>query len=116
VLHRFTEDLSRISDEPQWLQVAEATEDAAVKALQETKPEHRLYTNVEFYTATTLYYVGIPIDYYATMFACSRIAGWSAHVMDQFRDNRLIRPRAEYVGPRDRTYIPLQERALEAAS
>lgn len=114
VLHKFAAELSKISGEPPWLKVAEATEDAAVKALKETKPQHRLYTNVEFYTALTLYYVGIPVDYYPTMFACSRIAGWSAHVMDQFRDNRLIRPRAEYIGPKDLTYVPLSERMAKA--
>lgn len=112
-LHKFAEELSRMSEEPNWLRVAEATEDAAIKVLQETKPQHRLYTNVEFYTALTLYYVGIPVDYYPTMFACSRIAGWSAHVLDQFRDNRLIRPRAEYIGPKDLTYVPISERMVK---
>ncbi len=65
---------------------------------------------MEFYTATTLYYVGIPSDYYATMFACSRIAGWTAHLMEQYADNRLIRPRAGYVGPRNKAFVPLAER------
>lgn len=115
VLHQLTQRLSRSAAEPQWLSVAEATERAALAALQEAKPDKRLYTNVEFYTATTLYYVGIPIDYYASMFACSRIAGWCAHSMEQFADNRLIRPRAEYVGPRDQIYLPLAERAVKVA-
>lgn len=116
VLHKFAEELSQISDEPHWLQVAEATEDAAIKVLQEVKPGRRLYTNVEFYTALTLYYAGIAHDYYPTMFACSRIAGWSAHVLDQFRDNRLIRPRAEYIGPKNLTYVPIGERMVKAAA
>ena len=111
VLHRLTRELSALSDEPQWLAIAEATEDAAVALLQKKKPQHRIYTNVEFYTATTLYYVGIPSDYYATIFACSRIAGWAAHLMEQYADNRLIRPRARYVGPRGQTFTPLAERA-----
>lgn len=110
VLHGLTRELSTLSDEPQWLSIAEATEDAAVALLQEKKPQHRIYTNVEFYTATTLYYVGIPSDYYATMFACSRIAGWTAHLMEQYADNRLIRPRARYIGPRSQTFQPLSER------
>ena len=72
---------------------------------------HReLYPNVDFYSASMLYYTGIPIDLFTPMFACARVAGWSAHVVEQYKDNVLIRPQSEYVGPRDVHYKLLAER------
>lgn len=72
---------------------------------------HRdLYPNVDFYSAPMLYYIGIPIDLFTPMFACSRSAGWSAHVMEQYKDNVLIRPQSEYVGPTDVHYAPAGNR------
>lgn len=72
---------------------------------------HReLYPNVDFYSASMLYYLGIPIDLFTPMFACSRVAGWSSHVVEQYKDNALIRPQSEYVGPRDLHYTALAER------
>ncbi len=63
--------------------------------------ERRIFTNVDFYTAPLLYALDIPVDQFVPMFAIARIAGWTAHVLEQQRDNRLIRPRAHYAGPRD---------------
>jgi citrate synthase len=57
-----------------------------------------------------LYYVGIPIDLFTPMFACARMAGWAAHVIEQYKDNVLIRPQSEYIGPLDVHYVPLSER------
>jgi citrate synthase len=72
---------------------------------------HReLYPNVDFYSASMLYCLGIPIDLFTPMFACSRVAGWSAHVVEQYYDNTLIRPQSDYIGPRDLHYIPVAER------
>ena len=72
---------------------------------------HReLYPNVDFYSASMLYCLGIPIDLFTPMFACARIAGWSAHVVEQYYDNALIRPQSEYIGPHDMHYMPLAER------
>lgn len=72
---------------------------------------HReLYPNVDFYSASMLYYCGIPIDLFTPMFACSRVAGWSAHVVEQYADNALIRPQSEYIGPRDVHYTDIKER------
>lgn len=68
---------------------------------------HReIYPNVDFYSASMMYYVGIPIDLFTPMFACARIAGWSAHVIEQYKEGALVRPKSEYVGPRDLHYPP----------
>jgi len=98
-----------------WYAVARALEDAASAALAESKPERPLLANVEFYTAPTLYALGIPADEFTCLFACSRMAGWTAHVLEQLANNRLIRPQAAYAGPTDRPWIPIDRRepALE---
>ena len=72
--------------------------------------ENRLAPNVDFYSASTYYQMGIPIDAYTPIFAMSRVAGWIAHVLEQYENNRLIRPRARYVGEKDRQFPPLDER------
>jgi citrate synthase len=72
--------------------------------------EKGLYCNVDFYSASTYYALGIPIDLFTPVFAVSRISGWTAHILEQYADNRLIRPRAEYIGPRDRVYVPIDRR------
>lgn len=73
--------------------------------------EHKgLYCNVDFYSASVYYMMGIPIDLDTPIFACSRVSGWTAHVLEQFANNRLIRPRAEYVGPKDVHYVPIEQR------
>jgi citrate synthase len=69
-----------------------------------------LYPNVDFYAAPVLHLVGVPLELFVTVFAVSRIPGWTAHVMEQFANNRLIRPLATYVGPEDRRYQPIEER------
>jgi citrate synthase len=74
------------------------------------KPGKRIYANVEFYTAPTLSSLEIPSDEFTCMFACGRIAGWSAHVLEQFEHNRLIRPQATYVGPEVHPYEPISGR------
>jgi citrate synthase len=93
-----------------WYLIARALEDAADKVLREEKPGKRIYANVEFYTAPTLSSLGIPSDEFTCMFACGRIAGWTAHVLEQFAHNRLIRPQATYVGPQVHPYEPIGAR------
>jgi citrate synthase len=90
--------------QPQWFGMSERVE-ALVKG------EKRLNPNVDFYSASTYYALGIPIDLFTPIFAVSRISGWTAHVLEQFANNRLIRPRAEYVGPAyPQRYTPLESR------
>jgi len=96
-----------------WYLIARALEDASNKVLQELKPGKRIYANVEFYTAPTLSSLGIPSDEFTCMFSCGRIAGWTAHVLEQFAHNRLIRPQATYVGPQVHPYEPIGERRAQ---
>ncbi len=72
--------------------------------------EKGLYPNVDFYAATVYHYLGIPTDLFTPVFSVSRMAGWTAHIMEQHADNRLIRPDSEYLGERDLTWQPLGER------
>jgi citrate synthase len=65
---------------------------------------------VDFYSASTYYMLGIPVDLYTPIFAVSRIAGWTAHVLEQLGNNKLIRPRSEYHGEMDLKYIPIDQR------
>jgi citrate synthase len=84
------------------VEVAEALEQAALAALAERHPERVLATNVEFWSAVVLDIAEIPPSLAPAMFACSRTAGWSAHVLEEKRTGRLIRPSARYVGPGER--------------
>ncbi|MGH3318963.1 MAG: citrate synthase 2 [Streptosporangiaceae bacterium] len=81
------------------VEVAEALEQAALEELKERHPDRVLATNVEFWSAVVLDFADIPPHMFPTMFACSRTGGWSAHIMEQKRTGRLVRPRANYVGP-----------------
>ncbi|MBU3675315.1 MAG: citrate synthase 2 [Solirubrobacteraceae bacterium] len=80
-------------------EVAEALEEAALQELAARKPDRVLATNVEFWSAVVLDMANIPSDMFTSMFTCARVAGWSAHIMEQKRESRLIRPSASYVGP-----------------
>jgi citrate synthase len=72
--------------------------------------EKNLHANVDFYSATVYHVLGIPTDLFTPVFALSRISGWTAHILEQLADNRIIRPRAEYVGPKDLRFQPLEQR------
>jgi citrate synthase len=85
------------------LEVAEALEQAALAELEARRPDRVLATNVEFWSAVILDYASVPPDLFTPMFACARVAGWSAHILEQKREGRLIRPTAEYVGPAPRS-------------
>jgi citrate synthase len=76
------------------------------------RADKKLYPNVDFYSASTYYVLGIPIDLFTPIFAVSRVSGWTAHVLEQYANNRLIRPRADYTGPTyPQHYVPLDERS-----
>jgi citrate synthase len=91
-LRRMSEQLGKDSGKPKWYEMSRAIELYVNK-------EKKLNANVDFYSASTYSTLGIDIDLFTPIFAVSRIAGWSAHVIEQLDDNRLIRPRAEYMGP-----------------
>jgi len=85
------------------MEVAEALEEAALAALVERKPDYVIATNVEFYSAVVLDLAEVPPDLTPAMFACARVAGWAAHILEEKRTGRLIRPSAEYIGPSSRS-------------
>ncbi len=91
--------------------LARNVEATAIRLLEEYKPGRRLQTNVEFYTALLLHGLGLEVPLFTPTFAISRVSGWIAHALEQQRANRIIRPQSEYVGPRDRRWVPLAERS-----
>ncbi len=104
-LRRMSEQLGRDSGHPKWYEMSRQIE-------LYVNREKKLNANVDFYSASTYTTLGIDIDLFTPIFAVSRIAGWAAHVIEQLDDNRLIRPRAEYVGPAyPSRYIPMGERS-----
>src|SRR5881227_2408899 len=95
-------------------QVAEELEAAALKELHARKPDRVLATNVEFWSAVVLDFAGVPPDLFTPMFTCARVAGWSAHILEQKREARLIRPTAKYVGPGPRSVAEVEQAAQAA--
>jgi len=103
-LRKMSRDLGQSSGEPKWFDFSNKIEGFV-------KGEKKLNANVDFYSASTYHTLGIEVDLFTPVFAVSRISGWSAHVIEQLDDNRLIRPRADYVGPiYPAKYIPMDKR------
>src|SRR5947207_4491026 len=103
-LREMSREIGRRSGQPAWYEMSQRIE-AVMKAEKKPNP------NVDFYSASTYYVLGIAVDLFTPIFAVSRISGWTAHVLEQFAHNRLIRPRAEYVGPEyPQRYVPLEGR------
>ena len=95
---------------PEFFELSRRTEERVLEMLHERKPDRRLYTNVEFYSAAVLSAVGLPGDMFTPTFAVSRVTGWTAHVLEQMANNRLIRPQSEFVGPMDKKFIAIEQR------
>jgi citrate synthase len=103
-LRQMSRDLGKRAGSTAWFDISQRIE-ALVNA------EKKLNPNVDFYSASTYYTLGIPIDLYTPIFAVSRISGWTAHILEQYANNRLIRPRADYTGPSyPQRFIPLEQR------
>ena len=103
-LRQMSRDLGKRSGSTAWFDMSERIE-ALVKA------EKKLNPNVDFYSASMYYTLGIPIDLYTPIFAVSRMSGWTAHILEQYANNRLIRPRADYTGPEyPQRFVPLEQR------
>lgn len=102
-LQKMSQELGRLTGNMKWY-------DMSVKIEQLVTDLKGLKPNVDFYSASVYTCLGIPRDLFTPIFAMSRVSGWTAHIMEQYADNRLIRPRAEYVGPTDVKYIPLEQR------
>jgi citrate synthase len=102
-LRKFSKELGEKRGETKWFEMSEKLE----KLMFEKKG---MYPNVDFYSASTYYMMNIPLDQYTPIFAISRISGWTGHILEQYSNNKLIRPRAEYIGARDLKYSPISER------
>ena len=102
-LRKFSKQLGEKKGDLSWYNMSEKIE----KAMLEKKG---MYPNVDFYSASAYYLMDIPLDQYTPIFAVSRISGWTGHILEQYGNNKLIRPRAEYIGERDQKYTPIDER------
>jgi len=103
ILGEKSEALGEAAGDTRWYEMSVAIEEYM-------REEKGIAPNVDFYSASTYYQMGIPIDLYTPIFAMSRSGGWVAHVLEQYEDNRLIRPRAKYVGAKDAEWVPIEER------
>jgi citrate synthase len=102
-LRTLSQRLGERAGELRWFEITRRIEEVVTR-------EKRLYPNVDLYSASVYAAMGIPLDLYTPIFAVSRVSGWTAHTLEQYADNRLIRPRAEYIGPRRREYVSLEQR------
>jgi citrate synthase len=102
-LRRFSKEMGEAAGDSRWYEMSRKVEEVMMR-------EKGLYPNVDFFSASTYYMMGIPLDLYTPIFAVSRISGWTGHILEQYADNKLIRPRAEYVGSRDLPYVPISAR------
>ena len=96
-------ELSAYIGEKDWYEMLRELEQVAYE-------KKGLYCNVDLYSGSIYYAMGIPLEYFTPIFALSRVAGWTAHILEQYEDNKLIRPRAVYTGPTSREYVPLSRR------
>ena len=102
-LRRYSKQMGEKKGEMKWFEMSQRIE----KLMNEKKG---MFPNVDFYSASTYYLMGIALDMYTPIFAVSRISGWTGHILEQYGNNKLIRPRAEYIGQRDLKYTPIAER------
>jgi citrate synthase len=103
ILKEMCAKLSKEKGDEKWFRISEGMEEAMLKG-------KGMYPNVDFYSSSVYHLLGIPVDLDTPIFAVSRISGWAAHCLEQYSDNRLIRPRAEYVGEKDLKFVPLNKR------
>jgi citrate synthase len=102
-LRRFSKEMGERAGNTKWYDMSRKVEEIIMR-------EKGLFPNVDFFSASTYYMMGIPLELYTPIFAVSRISGWTGHILEQYENNKLIRPRAEYIGPRDVPYVPIDQR------
>jgi len=102
-LRKFSKQMGEKKSEMKWFEMSQKLE----KLMNEKKG---MFPNVDFYSASTYYLMGIPLDQYTPIFAVSRVSGWTGHILEQYGNNKLIRPRAEYIGSRDLKYVAIEQR------
>ena len=104
ILKRMAKDTGERHGDTSWYEISEAIEEVTLR-------EKQLNPNVDFYAASVYHMLGIPTDLMTPIFAVARMAGWTAHVREQYADNRVIRPDSEYIGPRDQHWVPIEDRS-----
>jgi citrate synthase len=102
-LRRFSKEIGEERGETRWFEILERLRELMFAS-------KKLYPNVDYYSGSVYYQMGISLDLFTPIFAVSRISGWTGHILEQYANNRLIRPRAEYIGPRGVAYVPIEER------
>jgi len=102
-LRKFSQEMGERGGDTRWYEISRKIEAVMMR-------EKGLYPNVDFFSASMYYMMGIPLELYTPIFAVSRISGWTAHVLEQYADNKLIRPRAEYLGKHNVPYTPIDQR------
>ncbi|MGH7554200.1 MAG: citrate/2-methylcitrate synthase [Longimicrobiales bacterium] len=108
ILKRLAERLGGPARDTRWLAISERIQTAMREEM--SRRGKKVHPNVDFFSASLYYTLGIPIDMFTNIFACARMPGWTAHIREQFADNRLIRPAADYVGETGRSVQPIEER------
>jgi citrate synthase len=109
ILRGLAKEMGETAGDTRWYDISMAVEKVVLT-------EKGLRPNVDFYMASVLHYLGLPTDLFTPLFAAARDAGWTAHIREQYADNRIIRPDSEYIGPRDQKWVPVEEREREIAS
>jgi citrate synthase len=102
-LREFAREMGEARGDTRWIEILERLREVMFR-------EKKLYPNVDYYSGAAYYQMGIALDLFTPIFAVSRVSGWTGHVLEQYANNRLIRPRAEYTGPRGLKYVPIDER------
>jgi citrate synthase len=108
ILKDLAGELGSRAGDSKWLDISERVQ-VTMREEMDAKGK-KIYPNVDFFSASVYFTLGIPTDLFTNVFACARMAGWTAHVIEQHADNRLIRPRADYQGPMDKTVVPIEQR------
>ncbi|MHB8511058.1 MAG: citrate/2-methylcitrate synthase [Actinomycetota bacterium] len=102
-LRKLSKSTGEMHGDLRWYEISQAVEKTVME-------EKGLYPNVDFYAASVYHSLGLPTDLFTPIFAASRVSGWTAHIREQYADNRLIRPESEYIGPPHRRYVPIEQR------
>src|SRR5690606_705155 len=113
ILRSLAEQLAQQGGDTRWLDIAAVVQQTMAEEME--RRQKQIYPNVDFYSAPLYFTMGIPTNFFTNIFACARTPGWTAHIIEQLDDNRLIRPSSDYVGPHGRKVVPIDQRGRSGA-